>query len=490
MGGRELRPSFLWVLYKQRKNVYTICGQESEARGLTAEKRKKSDWRRRSIRPERVLVLGFFALIVLGTILLSLPIAAVDGRSHGVFNGAFTATSAVCVTGLITLDTATSWSVFGKVVIISLIQLGGLGFMVFATLIMVALGRRITLRERMVIKESMNATTLSGLIRLSMLYGLIALLIELFGAALLAVRFVPQFGWQKGVLFSLFHSVSAFCNAGFDLFGNFQSLTAYQSDAYVLLTISALILLGGLGFSVIFECVAHRFRWRKFSLHARLVLIVTGGLLIFGTIVFCLLEWNNEKTLGSMGVPDKLLNAFFQSVTLRTAGFNSVDQMALKESSKLMGVLNMFIGASPASTGGGVKTTTMSVLLLVVISVIRGHQDVNVMKKRLAPALVKRALAILFIAGTVLIVGAMALTVIEGDRFPFLDLLYEAASAVGTVGISSIGTPNLTLAGQILLIPLMFLGRVGPLTIALALAYRQDNKQEHVKFPEDSIVIG
>ncbi len=435
-------------------------------------------------------MLGFFALIVAGAALLSLPAASAGGQSHGIKNAVFTATSAVCVTGLITLDTATAWSAFGKIVIIALIQLGGLGFMVFATLVMVALGRRITLRERMVIKESMNATTLSGLIRLSMLYGLIALLIEMTGAALLAARFVPQFGWGKGVLYSLFHAVSAFCNAGFDLFGGFQSLAAYRSDPYTLLVVCLLIILGGLGFSVIFECVARRFRWRRLSLHARLVLVATGALLLLGTAAFCLLEWNNENTLGGMGFFDKLTNGFFQSVTLRTAGFSSVDQASLTQSGKLTGVLFMLIGASPASTGGGVKTTTVSVLLLVVISVARGHEDVNLMKKRLAPALVKRALAILFIAGSVLIAGAMSLTVIEGDRFPFLDLLYESASAVGTVGISSVGTPNLTVAGQVLLIPLMFLGRVGPLTIALALAYRQNDRQSHVKYPEDDIVIG
>lgn len=451
---------------------------------------QKGNWAKRSIRPERVLALGFLMLIILGTALLSLPFAAADGQSHGLMNGAFTATSAVCVTGLVTLDTVTAWSLFGKIVILALIQLGGLGFMVFATLIMVALGRKITLRERMVIRESMNISTLSGLIRLSMLYGLIALLVELLGAALLAVRFVPAFGWRKGVLFSLFHAISAFCNAGFDLFGSFSSLTAYSGDAYLLSIVSLLIILGGLGFSVIFECAAHRFHWRKFSLHARLVLIATGMLILIGAVVFCLLEWNNPKTLGGMGVFDKLTNGLFQSITLRTAGFNSIPQESLRESSKLMGVMMMFVGASPASTGGGVKTTTMSVLLLVVISVIRGHQDVNLMKKRLAPALVKRALAILFIAGAVLIIGTMALTVIEGDRYSLLDLIYEAASAVGTVGISAIGTPNLSSASQILLIPLMFLGRVGPLTIALAFAYRQDNRQEHVKYPEDSIIIG
>lgn len=451
---------------------------------------KKPTWTRRSIRPERILALGFLALILVGTLLLSLPAASADGKSAGFFDSLFTSTSAVCVTGLIVRDSGTGWSRMGQVVLLGLIQMGGLGFMVFATLVMVALGRRITLRERMVMREAMNETTLSGLVRLTLGYGALVLLLELAGAAVLCTRLVPRYGWGEGLFLSIFHAVSAFCNAGFDLFGGYSSLTAFSGDPVVLLSISCLIILGGLGFSVLFECIRHRFRWRELTLHARVVLLATGLLLAGGTVFFCLAEWNNARTLGPMGPGEKLLNGFFQSVTLRTAGFNSIDQGGLKEASKLMSVLLMFVGASPASTGGGVKTTTMSVLWFIVISVVRGHREVNILGRRLPAELLRRALTILFISLAILLTGTMALALIENERLPFLDLLYECASALATVGVSSVGTSSLQAASRALLIPLMFFGRVGPLTLALALANKQDRGQERIKYPEEKLIIG
>ena len=445
---------------------------------------------RRTLRPEQVLVLGFLILILLGTALLSLPAASADDQSAGFFDSLFTSTSAVCVTGLVARDSGTAWSRMGQVVLLCLIQIGGLGFMVFATLVMVAFGRRITLREKMVMREAMSENTWAGLSRIILGYGLMVLLTELAGAAILCVRLVPKYGWGEGLFLSVFHAVSAFCNAGFDLFGNYSSLTGYAGDPVVLLTLSALIILGGLGFSVIFECIRHRFRWKELSLHARIVLLATGLLLVFGAIFFCLTEWSNAATLGPLSPGTKLLNGFFQSVTLRTAGFNSMDQAGMRDASKLMSVIYMFIGASPASTGGGVKTTTVSVLFLIVYSVIRGREQVNVMNRRLPADLMRRALTILFISLTILLAGTMAITLIEGGKTPFLDILYECASALGTAGLTSLGTPSLRFISRVILIPMMFFGRVGPLTLALALANRQKQDQNLLKYPEEKIMIG
>ena len=319
-----------------------------------------------------------------------------------------------------------------------------------------------------------------------------AVCIELCGAALLAVRFVPRLGWPKGLFYSLFHSVSAFCNAGFDLFGNYSSLTSFRDDPLVLLTVSALIVLGGLGFSVVLEVISQHRRWRILSLQAKLVLAVSGGLLVMGTVCYALIEWNNPATLAAdgAGAGSKLLNAFFQSVTMRTAGFNSIDLAALTDASKLVSVLLMFVGASPASTGGGVKTTTMSVLILIVISVVRGHEHVTIFGRRLPTDLVRRALAILFITMSVLIGGTVALTLLENDRRPFIDIMFETASAVATVGVSTVGTPSLHPVSQAVLIPMMFFGRVGPLTMALALANRQRSEKDPVRYPEEKIMIG
>lgn len=445
----------------------------------------------RTIRPERVLAVGFLLIILVGALLLSLPASSADGRSIGLFDGLFTATSAVCVTGLVAVDTGTAFSLLGQGILLALIQTGGLGFMIFATLIMMALGRRMSLKERMLIRESMNASTLSGLLRLTVWYGLMALIIEAAGAAILALRFVPMYGWGRGLWFAVFHAVSAFCNAGFDLMGGFSSLMGFRQDPLVLLTIAALIILGGLGFSVMLEALRKR-SWRRLSLHAKVVLTVTAGLLIAGTLFYALAEWRNPHTLAYDGANplDKLLNAFFQSVTMRTAGFNSVDLAEMTDASKLMSVMLMFIGASPASTGGGVKTTTMGVLMLIVLSVIRGHENVNVFGKRLASGLMRRALAILFIYLVILLGGTMVLTLAEEGGQTFIDLLFEGASALATVGVTAIGTPGLSFISRLTLIPMMYFGRVGPLTLAFALANKQDQTQNLLRYPEEDMMIG
>lgn len=448
----------------------------------------------RTIRPERILALGFLCVILVGTVLLSLPIATISHRTVGFHNALFTATSAVCVTGLITVDTADTYATFGRLIIITLIQIGGLGFMVFATLVMVALGKRISLRNRVLIRESMNMNNLSGMVRLTKWFSMLAAIIELSGMCLLATRFIPILGVRKGLWYSLFHAISAFCNAGFDLFGGYRSLAQFQHDPVVLLTIASLIICGGLGFSVINDTLHNRFRFHRLMLHTKLVLTITLALLAAGTLLILALEWDNPATLGNpdLNFGEKLLNAFFQSTTLRTAGFASLDQARLTDSSKLVSVFLMFIGASPASTGGGVKTTTMSVVFLLMLSVVRGSDKVGAYGKQLPSDTIKRALTIVGISLGIVLVCTSALSISErATGVDMLDLMFEATSAFGTVGLSAVGTPNLNQFSQALLIPIMFFGRVGPLTLAFALANRMENNPKNrIHYPEDKIMIG
>ena len=439
---------------------------------------------------ESILALGFLAVILLGTVLLALPIAAKNGQSIGLFDSLFTSTSAVCVTGLVVVDTGTTFSLFGQIVLIVLIQVGGLGFMVFATMQMVMLGRKISIRGRMLIRESMNASSLSDLGSLTRLYLLLSLAIELIGTITLCFRFVPLYGWKHGTWMALFHSVSAFCNAGFDLFGNYASLTAFSGDPLVLLTVASLIILGGLGFSVILETARNRQGFRNLSLHTRIVLMTTLVLLLAGTVFYWIVERTNAETLAGCSEGEKILNAFFQSVTMRTDGFNSCDLSGFRDGSKLFSSLLMIIGASPASTGGGIKTTTIATLTLLMLSVVRGESEVNVARRRLSDDISRRALTVSVLFLTTLLTGTLIISLIENGRFPLEDILFEASSAMGTVGVSAIGTPNLSSASRAVLLPMMFLGRVGPLTLAVAVAKRQGGIRTASKYPEEKIMIG
>lgn len=450
------------------------------------EQKRKGEFRY----AQGLLALGFLVLILLGTVLLALPVSSADGKGIGFADSLFTAASAVCVTGLVAVDTGTAFSFFGQAVLLVLIQVGGLGFMAFATTIMVALGRKISIRGRMLIRESMNSDSLSDLGRLAWQYLLLALGIELIGMAVLSIRFVPLFGWKKGLWMALFHAVSAFCNAGFDLFGNYSSLTAFSWDPLVLLTVAALIILGGLGFAVILETLNFRQGFRNLSLHTRTVLVTTAGLIVIGTVFYRIAEGANPETLGGRGEGEKALNAFFQSVTMRTAGFNSFDLSRFRDGSKLFSSILMMIGASPASTGGGIKTTTFAALVLLMMSVVRGESEVNIARRRLSADLTRRALAVFILFLATLVTGTLAISFIEGGRFPLADILFEASSAMGTVGVSAVGTPALRPASRFVLLPMMFLGRIGPLTLAFALAKRQGRTKAAFRYPEERIMIG
>ncbi|HOV79262.1 MAG TPA: TrkH family potassium uptake protein [Bacillota bacterium] len=434
--------------------------------------------------PAQTLVIGVAAVILAGAVLLTLPVAVQPGREINFLTSLFTATSAVCVTGLVVVDTGTHWTLFGHIVILSLIQVGGLGFMTMATFLFLLLGRRIGLRQRLIIQESLNQTNLAGIVRLARYVLIFTFVTEAVFAIILAIRWSADLGWRKGLWFGLFHSVSAFNNAGFDLFGGFKSLTAYAGDATVTLSITTLIILGGIGFGVIVDLVRRLKETRHLSLHAKLVLSVTGILILFGTVSIYLLEYDN--TLRNLSPLGKVLASYFQAVTPRTAGYNTLDIGALHSATQFLIIVLMFIGASPGSTGGGIKTTTFSALAVSVWSMIRGKEDAEVFRRRIAKDQVFRALAIFFMASALVIVVSLLLSITENADF--LALLFETTSAFGTVGLTMGITPGLTPPGRVLIIATMFLGRVGPLTLAFALS--RARAKPHLRFPEEKILIG
>jgi trk system potassium uptake protein TrkH len=435
------------------------------------------------LNPPRVLALGFSSLIIIGSILLNLPIATQNGESIGFINALFTSASAVCVTGLVVVNTAEFWSLFGQIVIIILIQMGGLGFMTMATIGALVLGKKITLKERLVIKEQLNQETMSGLVRLTKYVILSTFAIEGIGALLLSIRFIPIYGTVKGIWFSIFHSISAFCNAGFDITG--ESIMPFVGDFLINITISILIILGGLGFSVYID-ISRNKRFKRLHLHSKLVITITVILLILGMIVFYLIELNNPSTLKSLSFGEKVIASFFQSVVPRTAGFNSVNIASLYDTTVFFFIILMFIGGSPGSTAGGIKTTTFGALILTTIGVVRGDKDVVIYKKRLSNEIINRSLAIATIGMALIIIVSFMLTVTESAAF--LDLLFETTSAFATVGLSRGITPNLSNFGKTLIILTMYFGRVGPLTMAFA--FSKKDKSGNYRYSEGNIMVG
>ena len=417
--------------------------------------------------------------------MLSLPVASANGERLALLDSLFTATSAVAVTGLVVVDTGTYFSLFGQLVILGLIQIGGLGFMTMTTLLAVLTGKRISLRERLVIQEALNNISLSGVVQLSVRVLQLAAVFEGLGAFFLAWKFVPLYGWATGIYYSIFHSISAFNNAGFDLMGGFQSLQGFQGSWLINMVIAALIIIGGLGFTVLLDIGAKR-KFSRLSLHSKLVLIMTGVLLGLGFVAFLILEFTNPNTIGELPWWQKLLVSFFHSVVPRTAGFSTVDIGELYNPTLFFLVFLMFIGASPSSTGGGVKTTTIGAMLAASVAIVRGYSEVELLERRLPKEIIFRALAIFLMALGLLSVGTMVLAGTE--PFPFLDILFEATSAFGTVGLSTGLTPSLSPVGKVIIMILMFVGRLGPMTAAAALAQRMQTPS--YKYPEEKIVVG
>ena len=453
------------------------------------KKMKKKVIRGRAISPTRIIAITFAAIILAGTLLLMLPIASRTGQSNGFRTALFTATSATCVTGLVMGDTWSLWSGFGQAVIITMIEIGGLGFMSAASIVLFLFRRKVGLRQRMVMAQALSLNEMEGVVRLQkwVLFG--SLTVQGIGALILFLRFLPQFGWGTALKWGLFHSISAFCNAGFDIFGSIEpgkGMILFNADPVVCLTLMALVVVGGLGFFVWEEVVRVR-RFKKFSVYTKLVLITTGVLLLFGTVVFLLLEWSNPKTLGDMPIWQKLLNSAFQSVTLRTAGFASVDQGALTDGSKALSIVLMLIGGSSGSTAGGIKTVTVIVLLLFMWTRIRGRRTVTVFKRTIPGDKVVDAMTIIVIVVGLAFAGAIVVCTTSGVSFT--DALYETASALATVGLTTGITPELSIPAQFMIIIFMYFGRVGVLTISLG--FLLGNKaDDRFQYAETNLLIG
>jgi trk system potassium uptake protein TrkH len=433
------------------------------------------------------IIASVFALIIfMGAFLLSLNLAARDGKGLPFVDALFTSASATCVTGLVIRDTWTQFSLFGQAVILCLIQVGGLGFMALVVLFSMATRRRIGLAERFLIAETMNSYKVGGVVRLvrRMLIGTFGF--ELAGAALLAVRFIPAFGIKKGLWISVFQSVSAFCNAGFDLMGlisKSSSLILYAGDPLVLCTIAGLIIVGGIGFIVWNDLVESREEKRKIRLHTRLAIISTIILLISGTIILFSLEYN--KTLAGMPLGTKLLNAFFQSVSPRTAGFNSVNMASLSDASKLITMLLMFIGAAPGGTGGGIKVTTFAVIMASLIARLKSHKDVGLFNYRIEAEAVRRSFSTVTAYLGLVVLGTIVLCV---GGVNLEEAAFEVFSAIGTVGLSLGITPGLSFVSKLVIIFLMYAGRIGSLTVFMA--FSKKDPAGMLKHPVGKVIVG
>ena len=442
------------------------------------------------LRAPTVLAVGFALTILVGALVLMLPVSAADGQITPFLDALFTAASASCVTGLVTVSTAVHWSVFGKCVILLLIQIGGLGFMSVAAIASFVLRRTITLHERMVMSAGLNLSDGGGIVRLTrrVLFG--TFIIEGTGAVLLSCRFVPHYGFPKGITMGVFHAVSAFCNAGFDLMGTpddpFQSLIGWAEDPLVNITVMALIVLGGLGFFV-WSDVWDKHSFCRLRLHTKIVLTATAGLLLFGFGWTLLFEWSNPATLGAFDTPHKLLAAAFESVTLRTAGFNTIDLGALTGPSQAVSCLLMFIGGSPGSTAGGIKTVTFLVLVLTIWARARGKSTVCAFKRTIPDEQTQNAMIIAFIVLALAVFGGIFIS--ATSPMGFTDAVYEAVSALATVGLSAGGTASLSIPAQILIIIYMYFGRVGVLTISLGFL-AGNRAEERFRYAETNLLIG
>jgi len=444
------------------------------------------------VSPTAIIVFGFMFVILLGGIILSMPFSVQSGRSIGFTNALFTATSAVCVTGLNVVDTNTTYNTFGKIVIMVLIQVGGLGIMSLYTLFAMLTGRKLGLKDRLTIQESISNFNLTGVFNTFRDIMFITFAIEGVGALLFATQLIPKYGLVLGVGKSIFQAVSGFCNAGFDLYGSpgakFVSLTVMNTNYVMLLTTAFLIIIGGLGF-IVWNDVYFNRRFSSLTLHSKMVLIMTGFLLVAGTAAFFFLEGGNTATIGNMGTPTQILNSFFHSVTCRTAGFNSIPTDKMYDASNFISILLMFIGAAPGSTGGGVKVTTVGVILLAVLSFTKGEDEVQIFKNRIPNSVIIKSVSIIALSFMVTSTTAIViLTTTPGTRF--LQAMYEATSAFGTVGLTMGITPGLSIISKYAVILTMFLGRVGPLTAMIVFVSLQKRNRTKWRFTEGKIVVG
>ncbi|HIT35368.1 MAG TPA: potassium uptake protein, TrkH family [Candidatus Faecousia intestinavium] len=445
--------------------------------------------RPKSLSATKIIAIAFAAIIFLGACLLNLPVASRSGESSGFLTALFTATSATCVTGLVVQDTWLQWSGFGQCVILLLIQVGGLGFMSAATLLVFLLRKRIGLKQRLVMAQALSISDMDGIVRLQKTVLVGSFLVEGIGVLILFARFLPEYGLGNALRWSVFHSVSAFCNAGFDIFGVLQpdaGLILFQSDPVVLLTLCCLIVIGGLGF-LVWQEVQQKRSFRRLSVYARLVLLTTFALIVVGWIILCLLEWDNPRTLGPMSVGDKLLNGLFQSVTLRTAGFASIDQAGLTEGGKAVSIVWMLIGGSSGSTAGGLKTVSFVVLILFMAARARGRESVCVFRRTIPQGQVLDAMTIGIILIFLAIFGGIFIS--STSDVSVTDGVFEAVSALATVGLTAGATRVMSVPAKLLIILYMYFGRVGVLTISLGFL-AGNRAEERYRYAETKLLIG
>lgn len=452
---------------------------------------------RKELTPTQIIASGFFVCIIIGSLLLALPISSGSGEWTPYVDALFTSTSATCVTGLTTVNTLEHWSLFGQLVILILIQIGGLGIVTFTTIVLMFMGRRITLKERLLIQNAYNLDTLQGLVKMTIRIVEGTLLIEGIGAFFYAIQYIPDYGLLPGIWKAIFNSVSAFCNAGMDLIGD-SSLTPYQGNILINVVTMTLIILGGIGFPVWWDTLRV---WKlkkkeklkikkclsKFSLHSKLVITMTCLLIVGGTLLILLLEFNNPQTIGNMPVWKKILVSLFQSVTTRTAGFLTVPQENLREITSFVCIILMFIGGSPSGTAGGVKTVTIAMMILAAASVIKGNEDTEVFHRKITNTFVKKGMAVVLINMGVLIVMTVILSAMEGKDL--LNILYETTSALATVGLTRNLTGSLTVPGRIIIIITMYIGRVGPITLALFFNRKHYGTSAR-SLPSEKILVG
>lgn len=442
----------------------------------------------RSLTYPQLIVLGYFLIIAIGTALLSFPAATRNNASIGFVDALFTATSATCVTGLILYDTFTHWSLFGQIVIMALIQIGGLGFMTVITMFSFFLRRRIGLKERSLLREDVNSMYLGGVVRLIKRLLIGTFLFEGLGAFILSLRFVPQMGLTTGIYYGIFHSISAFNNAGFDLmgkYGEYSSLISYSGDLAVTLTIMSLIIVGGIGFLVWDDILKHRHRFKEYQLHTKIVLATTGFLITWGAIVFFLFERNN--LLSELPLAEQILVSLFSAVTPRTAGFSVVDMGQSAPGTRLLTIILMFIGGSPGSTAGGIKTTTFATLVISAWSSLKNTKGDNVFGRQLEESTLRRANTVVVINLILVLVSSLVISATK-PSLPLSDIVFEATSALGTVGLSTGITGSLGILGQLTLILLMYTGRVG--SISFALLFTQHRIPVSTQKPTEKIIIG
>lgn len=449
---------------------------------------RRCDIFKRDLSPAQVLIAGFASIIFIGALLLSTPFVSKNNESLSFLDALFTATSAVCVTGLTVVDTGSYFNTLGQTIIILLIQVGGLGFMTVTSILTIFMGKKFSLKNRLLMQESLNAFSLSGVIRLTKQIIFITFGIEFLGALILSTQFIPEYGYERGIFLSVFHSISAFCNAGFDALGNQNSIMAYSNNSVIMLTLIALLTLGGMGFIVILELSKNR-DFKRFSLHTKLVLVTNAILLIAGFVILGSLEWNNPHTLGNMNVAQKILNALFLSATPRTAGFAAIDYNAIRDSSALFTMILMFIGGSSGSCAGGIKTTTAAILFLNVRSTARGKSNPEAFYRSIGSETVSRANAVFSVALVIVFSFTMILFITEEGK-SLINIMFEVFSAYGTAGLSMSFSSKLSEIGKIVISMAMFMGRLGGLTVVLAVAQNQKKNVGNIKYPLDKVMVG